>query len=481
MKWYTTIPNRIIELLKIDNNPESFKSKLYLLLIDKLFIGAIIAVAFVFYDDYQTKEQHKFQTDIISLSNEYEEERRVNEANRQEQAAKIQREFEKARLSKDMLPLILDKSENVLARSYILRSSLSSGLIDSHSGFQLLELLRNEGLSDRDVINISELTMPGGLEALAQQGTRLSEKVYIHSQNQGADEFDSDLFHKEILLWRDISEKTSQNFKDYEEQNVISRNFLSENLFGLYYLISYSKFGDRNNIILSSSHTNQLIGSLISTVKNEGPTKKAADFLGKELSSLNLNDVEDIRYALAIMNILYIFGDPKDDHGLVGPRKLIEEGHPEICGHLVNFILNFESKYLSLEYEIDSSAPLYSHQVPRFDYKSQISVLWGYTTVSIRHFRRSLTVAEPMLLVFVNQLSEDINNSIDRISHDPLLPKYYPSKLIFVIETLDQINTPNSKRAIQKLKNLEVKTNLSPELQIIFDSIKNGLSRINHP
>ena len=42
-------------------NPESFQAKLYLLLLDKVVIGALIAVAFVTYDRGKTQELRNYE------------------------------------------------------------------------------------------------------------------------------------------------------------------------------------------------------------------------------------------------------------------------------------------------------------------------------------------------------------------------------------------------------------------------------------
>ena len=89
---------------------DSFRGKLYLVLLDKLIIGAVIAVAFLYYG-------HRLEVERTELAD-----------SREKITAEIQREFERARLAKDLLPLILDKSKDVVARGYVVRSALSTGL-----------------------------------------------------------------------------------------------------------------------------------------------------------------------------------------------------------------------------------------------------------------------------------------------------------------------------------------------------------------
>jgi predicted Co/Zn/Cd cation transporter (cation efflux family) len=40
--------------------PETFREKLYLLVIDKVVIGALIAIAFIVYDQWKTQEVRRY-------------------------------------------------------------------------------------------------------------------------------------------------------------------------------------------------------------------------------------------------------------------------------------------------------------------------------------------------------------------------------------------------------------------------------------
>ena len=51
-------------------DPESFKGKSWLLVIDKLIIGALIALAFVLYDIYRTTETRQYEEKRAEIQKE---------------------------------------------------------------------------------------------------------------------------------------------------------------------------------------------------------------------------------------------------------------------------------------------------------------------------------------------------------------------------------------------------------------------------
>jgi len=70
--------------MRID--PESFKGKTFLLIIDKVIIGAILALCFVIYDQYKDKQA----------------------CEEKKQSEKIQLAFEQAKMAKEFWPIILN-------------------------------------------------------------------------------------------------------------------------------------------------------------------------------------------------------------------------------------------------------------------------------------------------------------------------------------------------------------------------------------
>ena len=84
-----------MKLGKVGIDSESFRGKLYLLALDKIVIGALIAVAFVVYDHWKTQELHNYEDET-------------------------QLAFRRAEYVKDLAPIVLDAKQDVLYREQCL-------------------------------------------------------------------------------------------------------------------------------------------------------------------------------------------------------------------------------------------------------------------------------------------------------------------------------------------------------------------------
>ena len=106
-------------------DPNSTGGKLFLLVVDKLFIGAILAGAFVIYDYWKTEEVRKYNQ-IIQTA---------------------QDNFKRAEFTKELLPIVLSQKENVSIRIEVLGSLIRTGSIEESSAFDIvLSLLREDKL-----------------------------------------------------------------------------------------------------------------------------------------------------------------------------------------------------------------------------------------------------------------------------------------------------------------------------------------------
>lgn len=105
-------------------DPESFKGKVLLLVVDKIIIGAIIATAFFVYDQYKTTDTRRYER----------------------QRVEIQRSFERSRLIKEFLPVVQDESINLTTRAYVLRAAVLTHAIDPDAAFELGQDFFRKGL-----------------------------------------------------------------------------------------------------------------------------------------------------------------------------------------------------------------------------------------------------------------------------------------------------------------------------------------------
>lgn len=104
-------------------DPESTKGKLFLLIIDKLFIGAILAVAFMVYDLWKTEEVRQYNQII----------------------QRTQDEFKRAEFTKELLPIVLDTKQRVSTRIEVLGSLIRTRSIDENSAVMIALSFLREG------------------------------------------------------------------------------------------------------------------------------------------------------------------------------------------------------------------------------------------------------------------------------------------------------------------------------------------------
>ena len=146
-------------------DPESFSGKLYLLMIDKLVIGAIIALAFVVYDRWKTAETRRLDRE------------KVEQAQRLEtQAKQVAIDFERAKLIKEFVPIITSHDASVVTRAYILRSAIQTGSLDAEAGVELARDLLADGLEDEHFKRVMATAMPEGLPAICRHATVLAQR-----------------------------------------------------------------------------------------------------------------------------------------------------------------------------------------------------------------------------------------------------------------------------------------------------------------
>lgn len=106
-------------------DPESMKGKLFLLFMDKLIIGAILACAFVVYDLWKTEENRKYN-EVIQQA---------------------QDEFRRAQFVKELLPIVLERQQNTNTRIEVLGSLIRTESIDPSSAISIaLSLLHESAL-----------------------------------------------------------------------------------------------------------------------------------------------------------------------------------------------------------------------------------------------------------------------------------------------------------------------------------------------
>jgi hypothetical protein len=167
-------------------DPETFRGKLYLLIIDKLIIGAIIAAAFVAYDAWKTAELSRLDREKAEQARRLDHEKAEQARRLETQARQITTEFERAKLVKELLPIIASHHESIDTRAYALRSALQTGSLDSESGVELTSNLIADGLGEESFNRIMAIAMPDCLPAICRRIYVLVHKDRTRAFDAGA-------------------------------------------------------------------------------------------------------------------------------------------------------------------------------------------------------------------------------------------------------------------------------------------------------
>lgn len=116
-------------------NPESFNGKIWLLIIDKVIIGALIGVALLIYENIKTNEERAYI----------------------EKREEIQLSIKQAELKKQFIPIVLDTSKNVRERVHSLISLVQTKSIDPYGAISLAgNILENSKLDNSGYLQWKE-------------------------------------------------------------------------------------------------------------------------------------------------------------------------------------------------------------------------------------------------------------------------------------------------------------------------------------
>lgn len=213
-------------------DPESFRGKLYLIVLDKVVIGALIAIAFVVYDRWKTQELRSYEQET-------------------------QFAFKRAEYVKELVPIVLDTKQDVLYRAHSLGALVETNSIDANSAVNLAEKLllsnvlgRGEYVSkwtnpvNKEVhtyiysshtasgymLSIMLKTMPAGLPALLSEyeSTRIRTDPSNEARPNG-----QGLLNDASSFWRELFWETIRQHTDSELKVLDSDEFLVKNIITL--------------------------------------------------------------------------------------------------------------------------------------------------------------------------------------------------------------------------------------------------------
>ena len=307
-----------------DVDADSTKGKLILLLMDKLLVGAVIALVFVLYDTQKGQEQHNFETRMLQLTHDLEVERNNQAAERNLASQQIQQEYERSKILKESLPLIFDEERDITTRGYLLRSLLRTKAIDGEAGVRFGNNLVSSGLEPEHFMIIAKEALPEGIPALAQYGHSISVKPdVIVDPESGRETGDVSKELQVARLWRAALLESIPELETSDSAILEETKNLAKYLGGLYPLLSPGNLVDAIELSRSSSRGIALIGN-ISRIEFSGDDKEAADAVSLELTRDNSN-LQNIYLARSILSILNYRNEPPAGYICSSLAKILSE------------------------------------------------------------------------------------------------------------------------------------------------------------
>jgi hypothetical protein len=415
--------------MRID--PESFRGKLYLLVIDKLVIGAVIALAFVVYDLWRTADLHRYET----------------------QAKDVQLQFERAKLVREFMPVIVRREADVVTRAYVLRSAIAIGALDAEAGIELGRGLLADGLDDQTFTRVMASTMPSGLPALARFGEQMSVLLrpispLISDVTFRPESVPRNLCDplREARLWRRVILEAAPSFEGTYEPLEKTAG-LAQLIYGLYVLLAPGDSWEAIDLSNSRSRGTRLIGNLSrvlygssSIAKEWSPethkvppdvvarySEAAARVEGELLADAASSD--GIRYSRAIIRILADYGPPAGSLAVPLARLFVAPGLPKSLPESV------QREYRSLQWDA-----------------GELLVAMQENPKNSEGFNGAQD-AEPTILAFVQNFRKRLNQAATEEQFENLAMEYEGEKRWrIVVELLGGSDSDLAKAELEQLR-----------------------------
>ena len=156
--------------MRID--PDSLAGKIYLLILDKLVLGAVIALAFVVYDRWKTDDQRQYD-DKVTLA------------------------FQRANYVKELVPIVTDPQKDLNVRVQALIALIETRAIGDKAALVLTERLLQANLLRSDypehfvwnrehpLLDALELRMPNALGAFLEEYESSRATLAVGDQGKG--------------------------------------------------------------------------------------------------------------------------------------------------------------------------------------------------------------------------------------------------------------------------------------------------------
>ena len=325
--------------------------------------------------------------------------------------------------------------------------------------------LHDQGLPDHHIPRIASLALPERLQAIARHGARLRNELrdngnpsrasqvrgisngsggykYVPSSNL-SDQLRAVV--KERLVWADALKEAMPHVSEHEEGKIVTRRFLTRYLDGLYFLFQPVGVQGSQRLFFSTSRTLRLVGALDCVIQNWGPKREAADFVGAELTALDLGSEEDLSYALALVRVLREFANGTNEYANLAP---------EIAVHLARLLVDNSFLHRLPWIPDDASREqrnLWLSEDITADLHSSLQFTAGESLWLMRTQAHS---AEGVLISFIDELVRNVKSSKTPEAVSRLSGRYGSYAVRVSVAVLISMDTEASRAAIQKVRKL---------------------------
>lgn len=408
---------------------DTFRGKLYFLAIDKLVIGAIVAAALYFYDDHKTNDSRLYQENLD----------RHQEA-REERESSIQLQFEQARLIREFLPIIQDRSVDLVTRGYLLRSAVLTQSLDAAAAFEIGADLLRDGLPAHHYKRIMKETLPASIGAFAMRGVEISHEWYdamghfpnfdtIFSPALGREHLPSEnaKLITEARLIREFLYANIHSFENCQCPALSDEAKIPAHLFGLFTLLHTRDLDRADELSISSEISLQLLGMIFRQWLRQNGDSDALEYLKNEFQSVRNSD-NQYRRARVLLSILRWISDKRS--GFSSPK------FATLLADIAVGNLN------EAELEVHEEDDIYWLQ-----WKAAEALLLSGDGAA-----QGLPIVDKFLAAFKKVLiaSKD-HNQLQALS-----TKYHSGKIVRVlVSAMGQVGTAEAKEAIRALLEIE--------------------------
>lgn len=293
----------------MENFADTFKAKLWLLVVDKIVIGAIIAIALFVYDQHKTEDARTHQA-LQDRKQELREQRQTE----------LQLQFERSRLVKEFLPVIQDPKVDLVTRAYVLRSAVLTESLDAEAAFEIGQDFLRAGLSASHYKRIVSATLPSGIGAFAKRGVQISKEWHdslggfpnfdtLFNPVSGVEHLPQDAaFITEGRLLRDVLYENLNALDGCTCPELSVGEQIPAHLFGLFVLLQTSEVRKATELSLRPEKALKLLGMVFRLWQPETDTEAAA-YLEKEFSGAAVSGAH-LRRRSVLLEIARVSSSP---------------------------------------------------------------------------------------------------------------------------------------------------------------------------